>query len=207
MFTWMFILLFLALQVQDACDKLDGKKSFRPTLGHFSIKPHEFKPSLNFLVTKNFLVKGRNFRNPLLSPSPNTAVFLTLFLCGDIELNPGPGNASIYPCGICHNHVGWAPTKGVQCENPQCNLWYHASCISMPSSVYETMDNVSWLCFKCDNFNCDAFTYHAYNVTVGNRYTPLAYSTSDMDHTLNRSYHLLGCHRVIVAQLLGLMAI
>ena len=136
-----------------------------------------------------FFFKCWKYRNPLPCSRPNTATLLVLLLCGDVELNPGPGHDSVFPCGLCNNHVGWSPAKGVQCENPQCNMWYHASCISMPSSDYHKLDpETSWYCFHCNSFNVDSFSYHAYNIPVKNSFTPLFnMSTGTFERTMSVS--------------------
>lgn len=61
------------------------------------------------LCTKEaFISKIRSFKNPPLKQGHTTIILLMLLLCGDIELNPGPVNASIYPCGCCHRNVSWS---------------------------------------------------------------------------------------------------
>ena len=87
--------------------------------------------------------KFRSFRKPPLKPSHRTIISLMLFICGDVEMNPGPGNSSIYPCGFCDCKVSWTD-KGVCCDD--CSIWYHKSCISMPSTDYDNLEDFSWHC-------------------------------------------------------------
>lgn len=78
----------------------------------------------------------------------HTYLYLSVVLltwASDIEVNPGPRTPK-YPCQICHKAVTWSQ-KGVACDD--CNQWYHADCMSMPSLVYNTLNNVSWHCVQC----------------------------------------------------------
>ena len=73
--------------------------------------------------------------------------------------------------------------------HPQCNMWYHASCISMPSSEYYNLDSdTSWYCFQCNSFNVDSFSYHAYNIPVRNSFSPLLnISSGTFERTMSLS--------------------
>ncbi|KAL8612269.1 hypothetical protein ACOMHN_038181 [Nucella lapillus] len=115
------------------------------------------------------------------SESPNPALFfLTLLLSGDIQLNPGPRAASIFPCGYCEEPVT-SYCDGVACDN--CDVWYHTSCISMCSSDYALLQrsNVQWICPKCDSINCDSFTFHSYELSCSNYYNPLSEDNTTID--------------------------
>ena len=157
----------------------------------FVIKPHYLSHSFHFHVPGNFLIKTRKFRNTMLAQSPSTAVLLTLILCGDVELNPGPVKtpAHTYPCGVCGYEVGWSPDRGVACDSSQCGVWYHISCVSMPTLEYESIGDKCWDCYKCKSTNIDSFTFHSYlyNVSVSNRFTSLDSVSSDMDDPVNGS--------------------
>ena len=125
-----------------------------------------------------------------LSPgkrSTNIMCFM-LILSGDIECNPGPAIcgshtkrlADICPCGLCDAPVTWSE-KGIICDN--CDIWYHAPCISMQSSECDRLGSTSagWKCFRCDFTNADSSLYHSYNIEVSNSFSTLA------SHDLNTS--------------------
>ena len=84
--------------------------------------------------------KYRSFRYPPLKPRHSTVILLMLLLCGDVETNPGPGDSTLYPYGICDRRVGWS-NKAVCCDD--CSLWYHKSCISMHSDDYDQLEATS----------------------------------------------------------------
>ena len=63
----------------------------------------------------------------------------TLFMCGDIQLNPGPQYK--YPCGICAKPVK-INQRGIQCDF--CDIWHHIRCmINMDKIAYEALANSS----------------------------------------------------------------
>ena len=97
---------------------------------------------------------------------------LTLILNGDFELNPGPHNASIYPCGYCERGVDWGQ-QALCCDC--CDIWYHKTCISMSSIEFEYLDNnsKSFLCFRCHRISNPASRYHGYEVETSNRFSVL----------------------------------
>ena len=45
-----------------------------------------------------------------------TLLILLILVSGDIQLNPGPGNGSVFPCGCCELPVTWSQL-GVCCTN------------------------------------------------------------------------------------------
>ena len=80
-------------------------------------------------------------------------------LCGDIMQNPGPSSPSTtkvrihykFPCGICKKPVK-PNKKGVQCDG--CDLWFHASCLSLSSADYEGLASATvWICSSCNHPN------------------------------------------------------
>ena len=84
---------------------------------------------------------------------------LLLLLSGQIELNPGPTDTSIYPCGICEKPVNWGE-RGICCD--KCDIWHHASCLNMGDPVYLAFLNnnsLSWICCTCGfpNFSTSFF--------------------------------------------------
>ena len=72
----------------------------------------------------------KSWTKPFHRPTRRTIITLMLLLCGDVELNPGPVNKSIYPCGFCELRVNWSH-KALCCDS--CSLWYHKTCLSMAS--------------------------------------------------------------------------
>ena len=106
--------------------------------------------------------KFRSFKKPPLKPSHRSIISLMLFICGDVEMNPGPGNSSIYPCGFCDCKVSWTD-KGVCCDD--CSIWYHKSCISMPSTDYDNLEDFSWHCIKCRT-PLSHDTFHSYEQPI-----------------------------------------
>ena len=113
------------------------------------------KPSIMLCTNTSFMTQLGYLKNsyPLSNPiyaSRQSSFFslMVLIIAGDIELNPGPGGdwpapaewALLYPCGCCELKVDWSDLA-VCCD--ACNMWHHKSCISMYSSEYEHIENVS----------------------------------------------------------------
>ena len=44
--------------------------------------------------------KLRSFRSPTIRPGCSAIIMLMFILSGDVELNPGPKNDTVYPCGF-----------------------------------------------------------------------------------------------------------
>ena len=90
-------------------------------------------------------------------------ILLIMIQSSDIELNPGPRQASIFPCGMCEIPVTWS-NEGVCCDC--CSVWHHTSCIELCTTDYELLQrsNVQWMCCKCDSLNVSSFTYHSYEI-------------------------------------------
>ena len=105
-------------------------------------------------------------------PRTPVSLFIVLSLCGDIETNPGlTAHKDNFPCGFCELMVDWSDA-GVCCD--QCDIWHHKDCISMTSSEYEGIADLSWKCFKCKTINCSSFVYNGYNLNVTNSFQALA---------------------------------
>ena len=85
-------------------------------------------------------------------------------------MNPGPGNSSIYPCGFCDCKVSWT-AKGVCCDH--CSIWYHKSCISMPSTDYDNLEDFCWHCIKCRT-PLSHDTFNAYELPTTHRFDSLS---------------------------------
>ena len=135
-----------------------------------------YSPCPNLLTsTHSIYVRFRQSLTHLLKSSPRNPCLATLclLLAGEIELNPGP--RSIYLCGICDQEVTWK-CKGICCDNEHCNVWFHHVCVDVDSVEYVLLgkSNVSWLCPRCDNVNCDSFTFNSFKVSCHNFFSPLA---------------------------------
>ena len=137
----------------------------------------------------NFLRKLRLFKNMPLHPNHSTIAFMTLMICGDVELNPGPQPAAkhIFPCGYCASHVSYTGEGGIQCEH--CSIWFHPGCVSVSDSKYKKLGSSSqtWDCYRCNSHNCGSFTYNMYNVSVSNSFSVLSSTSEDCDFSFNRS--------------------
>ena len=72
--------------------------------------------------------------------SKTTLVTLILILSNDIELNPVPRNASIFPCGYCEHPVNWSDQE-VCCD--ECGIWHHKSCGDISSKEMEYLERSS----------------------------------------------------------------
>ena len=63
--------------------------------------------------------------SPIPSHLPRVFILLMLILWGEVEINPGPGAKSTFPCGYCELAVNWSQ-KGICCDD--CSLWVHKMC-------------------------------------------------------------------------------
>ena len=99
-----------------------------------------------------------------------------LLLAGDIEMNPGP--QTIYLCALCDLEVTWSD-KAICCDG--CNVWIHHSCVNMNSIEYSLIGRsaVPWHRPRCDNINCDTFTFNSFELSCYNSYSPLSRAPSD----------------------------
>ena len=143
----------------------------------------EYASSLKLCTGYNFIKRIRLLKYPLLKQG-HTIILLILSLCGDIELNPGPGNASIYPCGCCEWIVNCSQ-KAVCCDD--CSIWYHMICNSMCSIDYEGIWSTSWRCCNCNSIIRDFRTYHSYTLPVSNSFNALLSIPSDSDVVFQHS--------------------
>ena len=112
----------------------------------------------------------KSWTKPFHRPTHRTIITLMLLPCGDVELNLGLVNKSIYPCGFCELRVNWSHKA---CDS--CSLWCHKTCLSMASGDFahlENESNTSWHCIKCRTPLSD--TYHAYDIPVNNMFDTLA---------------------------------
>ena len=73
-------------------------------------------------------------------------ICILLMLAGDVEINPGPAAASVYPCGVCELGVNWS-RAAVCCD--ACRVWFHKTCVSMDTEVYDNIASRSWECYAC----------------------------------------------------------
>ena len=100
---------------------------------------------------------------PVRNKANTLVILITILLAGDIELNPGPRQGSIFPCGMCERPVTWG-NDGVCCDC--CDIWHHKSRIELCTADYELLQRstVKWLCCKCDSITVSSFTYHTYEL-------------------------------------------
>ena len=106
-----------------------------------------------------------------------TTSLLVLILCGDIELNPGPKQNSVYPCGFCEQKVDFG-MKAICCDT--CDIWFHKTCVSMTSSVYSELNSTeNWFCYRCHSTNCDTFHSYEFAVPTSNSFSVLANSEAE----------------------------
>ena len=87
---------------------------------------------------------------------------------GDIQLNHGPKCKSVYRCGYCQRNVKYG-AKATCCDN--CDIWFHKSCVSMPSTLYSELNSVeNWFCYRGFTHNCDTFHAYEYSVNSSNSF-------------------------------------
>ena len=128
------------------------------------------------------------FRRPVsclfqsLDKTPSLPITVCLLLAGDIELNPGPRN--VYLCALCDLEVSWN-CKALCCDG--CDVWIHHACVDINSLEYSLLGKsaVPWLCPRCDNMNCDTFTFNSFEISCHNSFNPL--SQAPLDSDTNRS--------------------
>ena len=106
---------------------------------------------------------------------------LILLLISGIEPNPGP--ASRYPCGVCGHEVEDFGRPSIACNT--CDQWSHKSCLGMNTSVFEAYANksVSWFCPGCASPNHSSIVYDipvAEDTSLGS-----IYSSADEDEQLS----------------------
>ena len=148
--------------------------------------------SLNVNLINNFASRKNKLRSSstIFQVEPKylhkpSALTLLLILSGDVECNPGPKNASVFPCGHCERPVSWSHL-GVCCD--ECGIWHHKSCedISTKEMEYLERSNVVWYCCKCESVNIDSFTFNSYELHTTNMFSPLSGTELSID-SLNSS--------------------
>ena len=124
--------------------------------------------------------QGKQTHFQALIKEKRSLVILLLLLAGDIQMNPGPGNRSVFPCGICDIPVTWSQ-KGVCCNN--CSVWYHKSFedLSSRNMSYLGHSSVIWHCCKCISINVDSFTINSFELNTSNVFNPLLDIDSSLD--------------------------
>jgi len=115
-----------------------------------------------------------------------TLLLLALILAGDISTNPGPRNASLFPCGVCDLAVT-SDCRAVACDD--CSVWYHRTCIDLCTADYDLLNhsNISWLCHKCDCMNCNTFTFRSYELLHSNYYNAISDPNVTLDSICSSS--------------------
>ena len=126
------------------------------------------------------LLKDKLSPTPQLGTDKRCLAILLILLSGNIQLNPGPGNRSIFLCGTCDIPVSWSK-EGVCCNN--CSVWYHKSCedLSSRNMSYLGRSSVIWHCCKCDSINEDSFTFNSFELYTSNFFTPLSEVDTSQD--------------------------
>ena len=106
-------------------------------------------------------------------PQHLSLAVITLMLCGDISINPGPTTVK-YPCQICGKAVKWKQMV-IACDN--CTNWYHTDCIKMNSKIYEALANTSlqWICCQCGLPNFSSSLFEEMIPTSLNSFSLLSY--------------------------------
>ena len=155
--------------------------------------------------------QGKQTHLRAMNKENRSLVILLLLLAGDIQMNPGPGNRSVFPCGTCDIPVTWSQ-EGVCCNN--CSVWYHKSCedLSSRNMSYLGRSSVIWHCCKCNSINVDSFTFNSFELNTMSSthfwtltplltqltypasapYTPaLIHPTDPVRHPANKVVHLL----------------
>ena len=117
-------------------------------------------------------IEYRIHKEELSNKSPlGLSLSLILLISGDVELNPGLADSSMYPGAICQLGVNWL-CDAVACNT--CDVWLHKACASMDSTTYANIGDKEWKCYHCESVNHSSFLYHAFNLNVSNSFAPLA---------------------------------
>ena len=127
-------------------------------------KSWTYKQYLTSILNKKLTSAGRRpIQLPVKNKTNTSVILMTILLAGDIELNTGPRQRSIFPCGMCERPFTWK-NDGVCCDC--CDILHHISCIELCTTDYELLhrSNVQWFCYKCDSINVSSFTYHTYEL-------------------------------------------
>ena len=129
------------------------------------------KPSATILS-----IHTRSIKSPG-RPQQNTSVaLLALLLGGDIELNPGPNDSTITPCGFCQSKVDW-DDRALGCDNKECQVWFHKTCLEMCSTEYNRLEQegskCAWICNHCDVPNYSSTLFRHYELELSNSFTIL----------------------------------
>ena len=123
-----------------------------------------------------------------LSAVKNISSYILLIIIAtssDIELNPGPPQIK-HPCGTCGKAVTWRQ-KGIRCDNPDCEQWYHIACQNMRPTIYEHMNssNCVWECLQCALPNYSSSLFDLHSISTSNSFSNLDSSTEDSQEVLS----------------------
>ena len=147
-------LITVATHIRVIKPRIPSKDLFQTTLCTFI--NHKSRETVLFKQTQN---------RPL--------IILVILLSGDIELNPGPTNKSMYPCAMCDLPVTW-DCMGVCCND--CSMWHHKSCMELCTKDYDLLhvqrSCVQWLCCKCNSMNVSSFSFRSFEID-SNYYAPI----------------------------------
>ena len=147
------------------------------------VSPTACQPSIDFADkwTQIFYCIKHTRTVPLSIPlefSKRTHVYLLLFLCGDISLNPGPVKN---PCGICSKPVA-RNHRAILCE--ACYNWHHIKCAGISPDDYICLGSTDdpWCCHQCSHFQfSDSFFLDIDCVPLDHSLSSNDISTHDTD--------------------------
>ena len=113
--------------------------------------------------------------------------FNVLIFCGDVQINPGPRQSSVFPCGYCQLNVGWE-TSGINCDN--CDIWFHRSCAELSVGEYNRLSEISleWKCYRCYMVNQSSSRYHSYELECKNSFDILSNLSENIGVSMARSW-------------------
>ena len=110
------------------------------------------KPPVFLTSSRTILLPARMLADPgfRLRSSLKSVVLLTIIICGNIELNPGPNSGQTDHCGTCGIIVRQRD-RAIFCED--CNKWKHAKCENITVREYRNLQNNldPWYCSACSS--------------------------------------------------------
>ena len=134
------------------------RKSFF-NLKRFAVESNNSVPATNYLLFSCLLLSGDIICNLGPPVSSNLAVADTADRNLDPDTDHEDVSETVYLCGVCKEPVTW-DQKGLMCEHPTCETWYHIDCQAVGESTYEQLgkSDVSWTCLVCDGPNYSTTT-------------------------------------------------
>ena len=103
--------------------------------------------------------------------SSKSLLYLLLLMSGSVDPNPGP--AVPYPCGVCNRNVE-ENVNAICCDS--CDVWYHQECC-LSEHMFDLLKDtsLSWICCNCGlpNFSSDIFRSQDVIISSQNPFNPL----------------------------------